>query len=150
MYELMFDADAPFPFLIAWDFANQKWKKTYRADEVLTLTTMQQCQLAAIRNEGIAARFVSIYKGVRSGDTRTVSTASVATRNINRWAERDGRIRPLEYIKLWCARELLDQDATSKEIASLSALMTGHDALDRSTVQQKLKRLDMQLKKSLF
>lgn len=150
MYELMFDADAPFPFLTAWDFANQKWKKTYRADEVLTLTTMQQCQLAAIRNEGIAARFVSIYKGVRSGDTRTVSTASVATRNINRWAERDGRIRPLEYIKLWCARELLDQDATSKEIANLSALMTGHDALDRSTVQQKLKRLDMQLKKSLF
>lgn len=140
----LFRRAQPFPFDLAWTFANKVWKKAHRADEAFSLTPFQQCQLAALRGVRVSTRFTAALEGVRKPGARIPPKVALVRQRLAEWCERNRRIVPLfdDYERLWLAREVLGPDASVSLIAELFALMTGQDVRAEKTISDKLKRMD--------
>lgn len=136
-----------FNFAGAWALSGKKWKQGYRAEQAMCLTTLQQCQLLTIRSSEIRDRQKKLDDGWRESGGKAAGMKARVKRAIGEWCERDKRILPhrRSYECLWQARELLGHGATNDQIAKLHALMTGENELDRTTVRDKLKKLDRKI-----
>ena len=140
----MFDSTRPFPFAVAWAFASKNWRKSFRANEALFLTSFQQCQLAALRSEAISERFNHAENGVHRGGGRAPAKLATVRQALGEWCERDRRIIPHydDYVRLWLSRELLGAGAPIRQIAELFALMSGAVPRDDKTIRGKLEKMD--------
>lgn len=128
----------------AWVISGKKWRKGFRADQALSLTTLQQCQLLAIRGAELQAICKSLGDGWRASGGKEAGRFARFKRALGEWCERDARMleHRRSYEMLWLARELLGSSATPIQIAKLHALMVGEAVLGRVTVRDKLKKLD--------
>jgi hypothetical protein len=144
----MFNKSGPFPFDLAWKFANKVWKKEHRAEEALSLTTFQQCQLATLRGPTVAERFDLALNGVRTPAGRSPAKVALVKKGLAEWCERNVRIVPLyeDYKSLWLARELLDKGASNCQIGKLHGLICGRPPLSDATISGKIKTMEKQLK----
>jgi hypothetical protein len=140
----LFNDNENFPFDLAWELAGRKWKGTYRAAEVLCLTTLQQSQLLKLRGPELLACLDGIDSGWHKSEGKSASKMATVNRQVSQWAERDKRIQPRrdDYVKLWLARELLGRDTPCQQTAELHALMVGGEVRDRTTIRDMLKSLD--------
>lgn len=147
-HQVLFDHSESFPFGLAWELSGKKWRSEYRAAEALVITTLQQCQLLKLRGPEVAARAEAVGAGWRMSAGKSASKIAMVRRQIGQWAERDRRIVAQRgyYEQLWLARELLGPDWTNALVAELHAVMVGGDVQDRTTIRDKLKSLDRQLK----
>ncbi|TXT26301.1 MAG: hypothetical protein FD131_4236 [Rhodocyclaceae bacterium] len=141
----LFDSSRPFSFDHAWSFASQKWRKEYRATEQLILTPRQQCQLAAMRGDDLEYRFDVALKGGAKAKVRVPRTISIVRQRLRQWCEKDKRVDPLGYERLWLARELLGAGASVPQVAELWSLMTGDELRDKKTVHDRLKKMDVKI-----
>lgn len=145
-HRLLLDASAGsgFDFDLAWALAGKSWKNDYRADEALALTIFQQCQMLKLQGKDLTIRLKAIASGRRVPGGRPVSKSATVSRLIGEWAERDRRIVPQQtlYEMLWLARELLGSDACNLQVAALHALMMGSEILAKTSIREKLSRLD--------
>ncbi len=139
----LFDLKRDFNFWKAWAFANEKWTSTHRVDEVLYLTTRQQCQLMALQGKVVAARHERATKGTRALGVRLPPKLATVRQQLNEWGERNPRIvdHLQDYEDLWMAQELLGPDAPVKHVVEIFELTTGVKR-DEKTVRGKLKTLN--------
>jgi hypothetical protein len=147
-HALLLDQDVAFDFEAAWRLTGNKQKKSFRATEALCLTRFQQCQTRTLHSPEVSATLDGITGGWRASEGKTNSKLAKAKRAIGQWIERDSRIadQQYSYVCLWQAREMLGAGASKQLIADLHALMLGESALDRTTIRDKLKRLDKGIK----
>lgn len=143
-YRPIFDPKYMFSFDLAWKFATQEWKTTHRTDEVLLLTTRQQCQLATLKGKNLKERWNLAKNGIREKNIRIPAKIAAVRQQLNEWAERKSVVVPLlqDYEDLWLARELLGASGSIKQITELFALVSGKRQLDEKTVRDKLKTMD--------
>lgn len=145
----MFNSAKPFPFDLAWVFAVKKWTGVHRADEALSLTPFQQCQLVTMRGKLVAGRFDAALDGVRNSGGRVPAKIAAVRQALNVWGERDRRVLPHRdaYENLWLAREVLGSGEPIRLIADLFALMTGESMRDDKTIRSKLEKMDRAISK---
>lgn len=124
--------------------AAKKWTADFRVNELLYLTDFQQHQLFQLRNYECKNQHRLLLDGKRKEIGRSPALISPVRVAIRKWAEDNQSIRSQikTYESLWLSRELLGSKASNPQIAELAALIEGRKPLDRTTVRDKLKRLD--------
>ena len=141
--------DTPiFQFDRAFELAIKKWRSGYRADEALCMTRFQQCQLLKLHGGEVTDILEGIRSGWRDSAGKKTSKAATVRCMVSAWAERDARIATQRdyYEKLWLARELLGHDESKQKLAELHALMMGAQVQNRTTIRDRLNRLDKHVK----
>lgn len=152
----MFSHTSPFDCSLVCDrIAKKTWSKSFRADELLQLSTRQQHQLLQLRVEHQKELYRSLVEGKKQLGSGTKSSRDIAQvtpvrKAINDWAERTHQIRGHQefYQALWVAKKLLGQDAPIKHVAELAGLQCGTKILSSRTVSEKLKQLNVTLVKA--
>ena len=139
----LFKIGQPFPFDVAWVFANKKWTGVHRANEALYLTVFQQCQLVTMRGKTVSARHDAALAGSISPGCRVPAKIATVRQSLHEWCGRDRRMIPHreDYEQLWLAQELLGADAPVRQIAELSALMAGRQPRADKTVRAKIEKM---------
>jgi hypothetical protein len=143
-YQALFDSNQLFPFELSEKFASENWSNNHRADEALYLTAQQQSQLIALQGNIVRERRARAMDGIKVDGVRVPPKVKVVRLALRKWSEKKSVIATQYqiYEALWLARELLDKDASMREIAKLGSLITGASPLDESTVRLKLAGLD--------
>lgn len=150
----MFDLSGVFDCVaIAASIAVKGWSSDFRADELFSLAPRQQVQLMQLRSNARKERYRALLegKGAFNRDTRTAtrvkSLFSPVRSAIYQWGDNNHRVRGQEemYEALWLARELLDDKASSADLAELAALRCGVKPLKPKTVSGKMTTLDTTL-----
>lgn len=133
-----------FNFSAAWRLAGRKWRSRFRAAEVLCLTRHQQFQTVTLHDEEVANQLKKIGAGWHESGGKTTSKRAKFNRALGEWAERDRRIHGerRSYELLWLTREMLGHGASDQGIAKLHALAVGGPERDRTSIRDRLKRLD--------
>lgn len=146
-YQPLFDVNQPFPFDLSEKFASENWSNKHRADEALYLTAQQQSQLLALQGDIVRERRTLAMDGVQEVGARVPPKVKVVRLVLRKWGEKKSAIvaQYEAYEALWLARELLDKDASRREIAKLAGLITGTSPLDESTVRLKLAGLEKRI-----
>lgn len=146
-YQPLFDVNQPFPFDLSEKFACENWSNKHRADDALYLTAQQQSQLFALQGDIVRERRVLAMDGIKEVKPRVPPKVKVVRLVLRKWGEKKSVIvaQYEAYEGLWLARELLDKDASRREIAKLGGLITGTSPLDESTVRLKLAGLDKRI-----
>lgn len=135
----MFKSASPFPFDLAWGFANKKWGANHRALDMLRLTDFQQCQLAGLRSDELKARIIGLTEGCRRDGRFYPSPLALFERGLSAWCERDKRITKHRdgYLAVWKARSILGSAATVRQVGQLVALMLGEAPKDDKTIRSR-------------
>ena len=134
-----------FAFDIASEFAVRELKNEYRADSILALTRMQQCQMRSLRGVALEERITHIEKYQRTAGVRIPSLMERVNLAVNRWCERDRRVvdESDKYIAHARPRAMLEGSIpTINEIAVLAGMILGAPARKESTVRAFLGKLD--------
>jgi hypothetical protein len=140
----LLDPTVDFDFEAVERYAGQSLASKERSTEHIGISPEVQWQLAAIKSRDQADTHRAIFDGGRDATGRVHSTRSAVMAGIASWALRSPGIRAEKqvYLDLWVARKMLGTKAPAWQIAELGGLMSGTSPLEKSTVRQKLKRLD--------
>lgn len=138
---------------IANRLAAKNWSSDFRVNELIFVNDRQQRQLMQLRSKALKETFRSVLEGKGKpdkADGRVAAKKAAVRMAIANWADRRHQIRGHEdmYESLWVARTLLSAKASYDDIGELAALRCGKPALDRKTVEGKLKTLDAKLKEA--
>jgi len=139
----MFKGNKPFPFDLAWQFANRVWTANHRVVDMLRLTEFQQCQLAALRSDVIKKRIEGIENGTRKGGVFIPAPLSIFEQGLNAWCERDRRICKHRegYVAVWKARSFLGEAASVRQVGELAAMMLGEAPKDDKTIRGREEKI---------
>lgn len=140
----MFKVAKPFPFDLAWQFANKVWKANHRVVDMLRLTEFQQCQLAALRSDVVKKRVEGIENGSRKDGVFIPAPLSIFEQGLNAWCERDRRILKHRegYEAAWKARSFLGEAASVRLVGALAAMMLGEEPKDDKTIRGREDKID--------
>lgn len=138
-FKPLFRRSKPFPFDLAWQFANKEWKSNHRVVDMLRLTEFQQCQLKALRGDVVKMRIKNVEHGSRKDGIYIPAPLSIFQQGLNAWCERDRRINKHRdgYLAVWKARSFLGDLATVRQISELVAMILGEAPKDDKTIRSR-------------
>lgn len=148
-YKEIFNAQHPFDFDLARDFAQQNWSRNHRAVETMFLPPHLQMQLAALRSKELQEAYKALQTKRKGLDTQ--SRLATFKQEFRLWQHRDPRVKDAAtYQTLWEVHMVLGSSTTPKMLAELTALLTGKPLLTGKTVAEKLKKLQKHTSPSIW